>query len=175
MEKLIFAEANGRELNFTDKIFGISSKAQEMAKREGADKVINATIGALLDDRGNLIVFDAVDKALRALKAEDFAAYAPLSGIPEYLEVIKKYAFGSHMPNMYIAASATPGGAGTIRNAIVNYSKRDETVITSDWYWAAYKTLVTENYRKLDTYKLLDESGKYNIEAFAECVDKYMK
>ena len=55
MEKLIFAEANGRELNFTDKIFGISSKAQEMAKREGADKVINATIGALLDDRGNLI------------------------------------------------------------------------------------------------------------------------
>ena len=175
MEKLIFAEANGRELNFTDKIFGISSKAQEMAKREGADKVINATIGALLDDRGNLIVFDAVDKALRALKAEDFAAYAPLSGIPEYLEVIKKYAFGSHMPNMYIAASATPGGAGTIRNAIVNYSRRDETVITSDWYWAAYKTLVTENYRKLDTYKLLDESGKYNIEAFAECVDKYMK
>ena len=86
MEKLIFAEANGRELNFTDKIFGISSKAQEMAKREGADKVINATIGALLDDRGNLIVFDAVDKALRALKAEDFAAYAPL---PESLNILR--------------------------------------------------------------------------------------
>ncbi len=175
MEKLIFAEANGRELNFTDKIFGISSKAQEMAKREGADKVINATIGALLDDNGKLIVFDAVDKALRSLKSEDFAAYAPLSGIPEYLDVIQKYAFGSHKPNMYTAACATPGGAGTIRNAIVNYSKRDETVITSDWYWAAYKTLVTENYRKLDTYKLLDENGKYNIAAFTECVDRYMK
>lgn len=72
MEKLIFAEANGRELNFTDKIFGISSKAQEMAKREGADKVINATIGALLDDRGNLIVFDAVDKAAARAQSRRF-------------------------------------------------------------------------------------------------------
>lgn len=175
MEKLIFAEANGRELNFTDKIFGISSKAQEMAKREGADKVINATVGALLDDDGKLVVFDAVYRALKSLKAEDFAAYAPLSGIPEYLDVIQKYAFGSHRPDMFTAACATPGGAGTIRNAIVNYSKLGDTVITSDWYWAAYKTLVTENYRKLDTYKLLDDNGKYNIDAFTACVDKYMK
>ena len=174
MEKLVFADGNDRELNFTDKIFGISNKAQEMAAREGKDKVIDATIGALLDDNGALIVFDAVNQALHHLKPNDFAAYAPILGLPEYLDVIKKYAFGAHTPNMYTAACATPGGTGTIRNAIVNYSKKGDTVITSDWYWSAYKTLATENYRNLDTYTLFDEKGKYNLKSFEECVEKYM-
>lgn len=174
MEKLIFAEGNNRELNFTDKIFGISSRAQEMAARCGKEKVINATIGSLLDDDGKLIVFEAVEKALRGLTPDDFAAYAPILGLPEYLEIVQKYAFGTHKPDLYTAACATPGGAGTIHNAIVNYSEAGDTVITSDWYWAAYQTLVTESYRKLDTYALFDENGRYNIRAFEECVEKYL-
>lgn len=165
MEKLIFAQGNGRDLNFVDKIFGVSQKAQEMAKREGADKVINATIGSLLDDNGKLIVFDSVTKAMQDLAPSDFANYAPINGTPEFIDVIQKYAFGSHKPDMFTFAGATPGGAGSIRNAIVNYSNIGEKVITSDWYWAAYKTLVEEAYRHLDTYPLLNDEGKYNLEA----------
>lgn len=165
MEKLIFAQGNGRDLNFVDKIFGVSQKAQEMAKREGADKVINATIGSLLGDDGKLIVFDSVVAAMHGLAPADFANYAPINGTPEFLDVIQKYAFGTHRPDMFTEAGATPGGAGSIRNAIVNYSNTGEKVLTSDWYWAAYKTLAEEAYRKLDTYQLLDSEGRYNLAA----------
>lgn len=170
MEKLIFAQENGRDLNFVDKIFGVSQKAQEMTKLKGADNIINATIGSLLDDNGKLIVFDSVAKAIQNLEPSDFANYAPINGTPEFIDVIQKYAFGNHKPDMFTFAGATPGGAGSIRNAIVNYSNIGEKILTSDWYWAAYKTLAEESYRKLDTYPLLDEHGKYNLEAMEEKV-----
>ena len=174
MEKLVFAQANGRELSFVDKIFTIAGKANEMAAREGADKVINATIGSLLDDNGKLVVYDSVVTAMKNLAPSDFAAYAPIAGLPKFQEVAQKYAFGEYKPNMYTAAAATPGGTGALRNSIANYSQKGDTVLTSDWYWAAYKTIAEENYRKLDTYKLLTDEGTYNIAAFEEAVAKYM-
>lgn len=174
MEKLIFAQGNNRELSFMDKIFGIAGKAAVMIEKEGKDKVIDATIGALLDDEGKFVVFESVWEGLHKLSPADFANYAPISGLPAYLDIVQKYAFGNHRPNMYTAAVATPGGSGAIRNTFVNYSKTGDTILTCDWYWAAYHTLATENYRKLDTYKLLTEDGKYNVESLKEKCDAYL-
>lgn len=174
MEKLIFAQANNREISFMDKIFGIAGKAAAMAEKEGKDKVTDATIGALLDDNGKFIVFESVMEGLHKLNPVDFSNYAPISGLPAYLDVVQKYAFGNHRPNMYTAAAATPGGSGAIRNTIVNYSKAWDTILTCDWYWSAYHTLATENYRKLDTYKLLTDDGKYNIASLKEKCDEYL-
>ena len=52
----IFAEGNGREITGKDKIFGISQLAKKAVEKYGKNKVVNATIGALLDDDGELIV-----------------------------------------------------------------------------------------------------------------------
>ena len=56
MGEYILARGNGRHIPHEDKIFGISNRAKAMIAEKGADKVINATIGSLLDDDGNLVV-----------------------------------------------------------------------------------------------------------------------
>ena len=43
-----------------DIIFSLSERAQAAEKELGKDKVINATIGALMDDNGNLIAMKTV-------------------------------------------------------------------------------------------------------------------
>ena len=52
MADMIFAAQQGRKIPKEDKIFGISNRAKAMIAKEGKDKVVNATIGALLDDNG---------------------------------------------------------------------------------------------------------------------------
>ena len=59
MGKLIFAAEQGRNIPKEDKIFGISNRAKKRIAQDGKDKVVNATIGALLDDDGELIVLSS--------------------------------------------------------------------------------------------------------------------
>ena len=87
MSDYILAKQNGRTIPLEDKIFGISSRAKAMIAREGADKVINATIGSLLDDEGKLVVLSSVAEAVKRLEPVDFADYAPIGGVPQFRNV----------------------------------------------------------------------------------------
>ena len=158
-----------------DKIFGANRAAQEAVKEHGFENVINSTIGAFLDDNGKLILMESVMGNLRSLSDAEIAAYAPISGTAEFIEAVKKAAFRDKTPAGYIEAVATPGGSGAIRNTIWNYSELGDTVITSDWYWSGYKTLVEENGRNLDTFKLFDEKKNFNINSFKEKVEEVLK
>ena len=51
---MIFAQQNGRQIPKEDKIFGISSRAKARIAEKGKDNVINGTIGALIDDDGQI-------------------------------------------------------------------------------------------------------------------------
>ena len=50
MAEYIMAQANGRKIPKEDKIFGISTRAKAMIAEKGKENVVNATIGALLDE-----------------------------------------------------------------------------------------------------------------------------
>ena len=69
-------------------------------------------------------------------------------------------------PNRFTEICATPGGTGAIRNTVSNYSCPGDKVLTTDWYWAPYKTICQEIGRDIETYEMFDENGNYNIEAF---------
>ena len=90
MSKYIMAEQNARTITGEDKIFGVNKKAQEMIRQVGRDKVANATVGSLLDDRGNLVVLSSVIEVLKGLDPGDFAEYAPIAGTPAYLALNKR-------------------------------------------------------------------------------------
>ena len=160
------AEANNRVIPVEDKIFGISQKAKEMAAREGADKVVNATIGSLLDDNGKLVILSSVVEVLKNLTPIDYADYAPIAGTPDFIKSMKKAAFGNYVPKAYTEAVATPGGTGAIRNTIQNYSKRGDQVLTSDWYWSPYSTIAQDIERSITTYTLFDSEGSFNAPSF---------
>lgn len=166
MKQLIMAQQNGRNIPLEDKIFGISRLANEMIAEKGKEAVTNATIGALLDDEGKLVVLSSVIEVLRKLSPEDYAEYAPIGGTLDFKNCIKKAAFGKYEPKCFIEAVATPGGTGAIRNTISNYSKIGDQVLTSDWFWSTYSSIAGEIGRTITTYSLFDEDGKFNITAF---------
>ncbi|MCR5482578.1 MAG: aminotransferase class I/II-fold pyridoxal phosphate-dependent enzyme [Clostridia bacterium] len=175
MGDLIFAQSNGRKIPLEDKIFGISNKAKKMIAERGKDAVVNATIGALLDDNGNLIVLSSVVDVLKNLSPTEFAEYAPIGGIPEFRSAILEAALGKkYAPKCFAEAVATPGGTGSIRNTISNYSAVGDKVLTSDWYWAPYGTIASEIGRSIDTFSLFDEKGAFNAVGFEEKVKELL-
>ena len=155
--------AKGKAAN--DIIFAASKAAVAKAAEIGADKVTNATIGAILDEEGKLVCLPTVEKVLRSLPTDELIAYAPISGLPDYLEAVLTATFGTSRPEGYMAAVATAGGTGVIHHSIWNYTDAGEVVLTSDWYWGPYNVLCKDMGRTLETYKMLDAENNYNLPA----------
>ncbi len=172
MAEYILARKNGRNIPKEDKAFGASNRAKAMIAEQGADKVINATIGSLLDDEGKLVVLSSVDKVFRTLQPQDYADYAPIRGIPDFREAVKKAAFGSYEPKGFTEAVATPGGTGSLRNVISNYSEPGDKIITSDWHWAPYNTIAGEIGRSIETFELFTADGKFNADSLGKTVER---
>lgn len=174
MSEYILARGNGRHIPQEDKIFGISNRAKAMIAEKGADKVVNATIGSLLDDEGNLVVLSSVDEVFKNLSPKDYADYAPIGGIQPFREAVQKAAFGSYQPKGYVRAVATPGGTGSLRNVISNYSDGGDSILTSDWHWAPYNTIAGEIGRSIATFEFFTEDGSFNVESFKEKAEELL-
>jgi aromatic-amino-acid transaminase len=69
-----------------DPIFALNTEAN--ARRAKGESIINATVGALLDDDGKLAVLPTVVEALRAVPAQQAAGYAPLAGPTTFLAAV---------------------------------------------------------------------------------------
>ncbi len=175
MTDMIFASKNGRNIPLEDKIFGISNRAKAMMAKEGKDKVVNATIGALLDDDGKVIVLSSVDEVFKSLTPDEYAQYAPIGGTPEFKEAVKKDVFRNFEPTRFVEAVATPGGTGAIRNTISNYSNYGDKVLTTDWFWAPYNTIAQEIGRTLATFELFNEKGGFNHHSFENKVNELLE
>lgn len=162
MSEELMAALNGRVIPKSDKVFGINTMAAEMAAERGAENVVNATIGALIDDNGKLIVLSSVDKVFRSLKPEEYAAYAPISGTPAFKDASVRAALGNFTTKRSVRAVATMGGTGGIKNTVSNYSSPGEAVLTTDWRWAPYSQIASEIGRKLETFRFFDDSRRFN-------------
>lgn len=174
MAEYIIAAQNGRNIPKEDKIFGINNRAKKMLAENGAGSVVNATIGALLDDNGNLIVLSSVDETLKSLTPIEYAEYAPIGGTIGFKKAVKKAALGNYQPKGYVESVATPGGTGGIRNTISNYSEYGDKVLTTDWHWSPYNTIANEIGRTIDTFKLFDDKKCFNIDSFNDKVNELL-
>jgi len=150
----------------TDKIFGANALAVKAIAQFGRDKVTNATIGALLDDNEQLVCLPTVEKVYRSVPITEVINYAPIAGLPDFLNASMTHVFGDSRPDAITQAVATSGGSGALHHAIWNYSELHETVLTTDWYWGPYKVLCEEVLRKLDTFPLFNEKMQFNAPAF---------
>ena len=155
--------------------YELNARAKEMIKKHGRDRVINGTIGALLDDEGELAVITSVIDEMNKLRDKDFAEYAPIGGISEFKDAIVKAVHGNNPVELFTEVVATPGGTGGIRNTVANYTKIGDKVLTSDWHWAPYKTICEEQGRSLVTYRLFNDEGSFNFADFEEQFSKLCK
>lgn len=149
-----------------DAIFAIAGKAEEAIKQFGKENVTNSTLGALMDDDGKLIAFDSVFGVLKDMPNEELSAYAPIAGMPEYLEAVEETFFAGYKPEGHIRVVATPGGTGALKVAMWNYTEEGDEILTSDWYWSPYQTICEEAGRKITTFKLFSAEGNFNVDDF---------
>lgn len=156
----------------SDPIFAISGRAKAAQAELGRENVIDATIGAIMDDEGKLLCFDSVYDVLKSLPNEKIAAYAPIAGTPDFLTAIEAACFAEYRPESYIRSIATPGGSGALKIGIWNYTEEGDDILVGDWFWGPYKTISEEGKRGLRTYELFTEEGGFNLKGFEESYTK---
>ena len=169
------AASHARDKRLKDAIFGASAACREAAAKYGADKVTNATIGTMIDDEGKLACLPTMERVYRSLPMTDIIAYAPISGLPEYLDAVIDLTFAGHKPEGYLGSVATAGGTGAIHHAVANYAERGTYVLTSDWFWGTYNVICNECGCKLTNYTLFDEQQHFNLPAYTAKVDEILK
>lgn len=158
-----------------DAIFGLAAKAKEAIGKYGKENVIDSTLGALADDDGNLICMDSVYSVLKELPNYEIAGYAQVAGQPDFLEAVLNACFKSYRPDAFIRAVATPGGTGSIKHAINNYTNHGDSILVSDWFWSPYVTISEEIGVKVANYQLFNDKNEFNINSFRENFEFLLK
>jgi aromatic-amino-acid transaminase len=147
-----------------DPIFALNAEAK--ARAQAGEHVVNATVGALLDDDGKLATLAGVVEALEKTPPTVAAAYAPIAGNAAFLAGVARDLLGTRPEAGWAASVATPGGTGALRHAIANFLEPGQALTTTSFYWGPYKTLADENDRKLATFEMFDERGRLDVAGF---------
>jgi aspartate/tyrosine/aromatic aminotransferase len=124
-----------------DPIFALNAEAQ--ARKAAGRPVLNAALGALADDDGELVVLESVLALWRELTPAELAPYAPISGDPGFLRALVQ----RHWPEREApgVACATPGGSGALAMAARNLLEPGMAVLAADPCWGPYRGLAAEN------------------------------
>ncbi|MDG1499491.1 MAG: aminotransferase class I/II-fold pyridoxal phosphate-dependent enzyme [Planctomycetota bacterium] len=141
-----------------------------MATRRAAagEDILNATLGALVEDDGSLAVMPSVHEALRNTSLDRASAYAPISGPPEFLAAVERDVFHGHGLQSKCIAVATPGGSGAIYNAVTNFLEPGQKALTSSYYWAPYDILTGLSDRGICTFNMFGADGNLDLVSFEE-------
>ena len=168
------AASHAASKRLKDAIFGASAACREAAEKYGADKVTNATMGVMMDENGKFASIPTMERVFRSLSIEDYARYAPIPGLPDYLDAVLDATFADQRPEGYLAAIATSGGTGAIHHAVANYAEHGDEVLTADWFWGTYNVICNECGSHLTNYQLFDENNNFNIKDYTAKVDAIM-
>jgi aromatic-amino-acid transaminase len=147
-----------------DPIFALNKEATQ--RKAKGESIVNATVGALLDDDGNLAVLPTAARAVHEVPSTEWASYAPIAGTPDFLRAVIDDLLGSEPTLRDCAvATATPGGTGALRLAIANFLEPGQALLTTSWYWGPYHTLAEESERRLETFTMFTPSGDLDVPA----------
>lgn len=175
-----YLASHGQDKTGNDVIFSWLARYQNAAAAGAA--AVNGTIGALLEDDGILAINAVVDAALRTAPAAEFAAYAPLKGLPAFLDLSVSLALGEHRQalvglGLHTGATATPGGSGALYLAASNFAERGDAVLLRDRFWGPYAGFLEGCGLKAATYPLLPSMNEtstphLDLEAFSSSLDE---
>ncbi|MHA1667482.1 MAG: aminotransferase class I/II-fold pyridoxal phosphate-dependent enzyme [Candidatus Heimdallarchaeaceae archaeon] len=139
---------------------------------------INATIGSAIDDSGNLIVPQTLLDEMKNLSGDQLFKYAPLRGIPAFVEAWKKdtlESFPSELRKNADSLSTTPiTSAGGLTSGLMITSQvffnENDVLMAPNSRWGNVDNVFFKNYNlKEKSYQLVDENGKLS---FTDLVDK---
>jgi aspartate/tyrosine/aromatic aminotransferase len=154
-----------------DPIFALNAEAQ--ARRLAGESVLNATVGALLDESGQLVILASVMDLWRELTAMEVAPYAPIAGDPTFLKALVR----RHWPLLETAGAActTPGGSGALALSLRNFLEPGQTVLTTAPFWGPYATLAAENGMMLTTAPWPGVDAALDVAAWSRALHNLMQ
>jgi len=157
-----------------DPVFALSEAAR--ARKAVSDRVIDASLGVLMDDAGQLALLPTVTQALREVPPDIWAAYAPIHGTSQFQQAVKEETLamfpGQAPPSVVVA---TPGGSGAIRLALTTMVEPGHAVLTLSPSWGPYATLTREAGCRLQSIPLVNENGRFSIDAFEQALQDLMR
>ncbi len=152
-----------------DPIFALNAEARRRAA--AGEAIVNATVGALLEDDGSLFVLPSVADALAAVPAQAAAAYAPIAGDPSFMGAVVHDLFGGTPLDELSVAVATPGGSGALHLAIVQFLAPGQAVLSPSFYWGPYHTMAVHARRRLQTFPMFDARGRFDLAGYEQALD----
>lgn len=147
-----------------DPIFTLNAEAVKRSK--SGESILNASLGALIEDDGRLAVMPVVREALASVDPLRAAAYAPIAGEPDFLAAVIHDVFGDEEPARKSVAVATPGATGALHHAIVNFLEPGQALLTTSYFWGPYETLATHTGRSVETFEMFAPDGAFHLDAF---------
>jgi aromatic-amino-acid transaminase len=149
-----------------DPIFSLNAEAVRRA--QAGERILNATLGALMEDDGRLAILPSVVEAISRVPGIQAAAYAPIAGDPPFLAAVIRDLFGEGDLGRQAVAVATPGATGAIHHAVLNFLEPGEAVLTSSYFWGPYGVIATHARRALETFEMFGRDGRFDTRAFDE-------
>ena len=156
-----------------DPIFALNAEAQRRAK--AGESVINATLGALMEDDGTLAVMPSVIDAFQRVPLKKAASYAPIAGDAEFLRAVIQDLYGEGPLAEQSVAVATPGGTGALHHAVTNFLEPGQALLTTSFFWGPYSTIAQETRRAVETFPMFDAKGRFHVQAFEDALVRQMK
>jgi aromatic-amino-acid transaminase len=159
-----------------DPIFMLNAEADKRAR--AGESIVNATLGALMEDDGTLAVMPSVIDAIARVPVKKAAAYAPIHGDAVFLRAVIEDLFdhaASSRPGAVqkparlseiAVAAATAGGTGALHHAIVNFLEPGQALLTTSYFWGPYQTLATHTRRAIETFEMFDARGSFDVAGF---------
>jgi aromatic-amino-acid transaminase len=156
-----------------DPIFALNKEARQ--RQQAGESIVNATVGALLEDDGRLAILPTAARAVHDVPAVEWATYAPISGTPDFLRAVVEDLLGGEPELKRTAAAvATPGGTGALRHAIANYLEPGQALLTTSWFWGPYQTLCDESDRKLDSFEMFSPAGGLDVDGLDAALARHL-
>ncbi len=124
------------------------------------DNKIDLGVGVYKDETGNTPVMRSVKAAEQQLVNEQTTkAYTGLAGDPAFADAMIDLVLGDTVPRERIAAVATPGGTGAIRQAMefIKRASPDAAVWVSNPTWPNHPSIIKYLGMKLGEYRYFDE------------------
>lgn len=147
---------------------------EAMRRKAGGEDILNATIGALMNDDGTICTIPSVIETFRKHQTAAVAGYAPISGLPAYREAVVHDLFGDGPLARQAVAVATPGGSGAVYAAVVNCLEPGQSMLVPNFFWGPYREITAHSGRALDPFTMFTESGGFDIEAMSSALDRHM-
>ena len=153
-----------------DTVFAIVRKAMAAKEEFGAENVIDATLGSLYSEDGNLVAMDSVFASFDEVTPKQKAGYASgFLGNADFRTLCTQWTVGG--TNLASSVVATPGGTGAVSLGIGEFLEIGESVVIPDIAWTSYAIMAQDKQLKAVKYSMFDDNDNFNLADIKEKIN----